>query len=92
MAKNPCLHPGDIRVLEAVDVPQLHSMIDCLVVPQNGERPHPNEASGSDLDGDVYFTCWDQDLIPPSGKSWDPMVYDAHEQKILSRPAKIEVM
>lgn len=90
MAKNPCLHPGDIRILEAVDVPQLHSMIDCLVVPQNGERPHPNETSGSDLDGDVYFTCWDQDLIPPSGKSWEPMVYNAHEQRILNRPAKIE--
>ncbi|KAG0556960.1 hypothetical protein KC19_11G091000 [Ceratodon purpureus] len=90
MAKNPCLHPGDIRILEAVDVPQLHSMVDCLVVPQNGDRPHPNEASGSDLDGDVYFTCWDSNLIPPSGCSWDPMNYNAHEQKLLSRPAKIE--
>ena len=92
MAKNPCLHPGDIRILEAVDVPHLHSMVDCLVVPQNGHRPHPNEASGSDLDGDIYFTCWDSNLIPPSGCSWEPMEYDGHEQKLLPRPAKIEVM
>ncbi|KAK9950500.1 hypothetical protein M0R45_005986 [Rubus argutus] len=65
IAKNPCLHPGDVRVLTAVDVPALHHMVDCVVFPQKGKRPHPNECSGSDLDGDVYFVSWDRDLIPP---------------------------
>ncbi|MCO5557940.1 hypothetical protein L7F22_011513 [Adiantum nelumboides] len=79
MAKNPCLHPGDVRVLEAVDHPALHHLVDCFVMPQKGDRPHSNEASGSDLDGDVYFVCWDSRLIPPSGKSWEPMQYSADE-------------
>ncbi|KAL5553269.1 hypothetical protein UlMin_040670 [Ulmus minor] len=65
VAKTPCLHPGDVRVLRVVDVPALYHMVDCVVFPQKGPRPHPNECSGSDLDGDDYFVCWDRELIPP---------------------------
>ncbi|XP_041006286.1 probable RNA-dependent RNA polymerase 1 [Juglans microcarpa x Juglans regia] len=75
VAKNPCLHPGDVRVLEAVNVPTLHHMVDCIVFPQKGKRPHPNECSGSDLDGDMYFVSWDCDLIPP--RQVKPMEYTA---------------
>lgn len=38
VAKNPCLHPGDVRVLKAVNVPALHHMVDCVVFPQKGMR------------------------------------------------------
>ncbi|VAH98767.1 unnamed protein product [Triticum turgidum subsp. durum] len=85
VAKNPCYHPGDVRILEAVDVPELRHMVDCLVFPQNGERPHPDEASGSDLDGDIYFVTWDDKLIPPRKKSWKPMDYSPPEVKLLPR-------
>ncbi|KAG5048419.1 hypothetical protein JHK85_009522 [Glycine max] len=85
IAKNPCLHPGDVRVLEAVDAPDLHHLNDCLVFPQKGDRPHTNEASGSDLDGDLYFVTWDENLIPPSKRSWIPMEYAPQESKLLTR-------
>ncbi|KAG7974419.1 hypothetical protein I3843_06G048900 [Carya illinoinensis] len=65
IARNRPLHPGDVRVLKAVNVPALHHMVDCVVFPQKGKRPHPNESSGSNLDGDMYFVSWDHDLIPP---------------------------
>lgn len=40
VTKNPCLHPGDVRVLEAVcDVKlQEDNLVDCLVFPQKGDR------------------------------------------------------
>ncbi|KNA12524.1 hypothetical protein SOVF_125140 [Spinacia oleracea] len=90
VAKNPCLHPGDIRILEAVDRPELHHLFDCLVFPQNGERPHPNEASGSDLDGDLYFVAWDENLIPPSKRSWIPMEYTPAAVRELPRPVNVQ--
>eukprot|EP01018_Ginkgo_biloba_P005545 Gb_28437 [translate_table: standard] len=34
VAKNPCLHPGDVRILLAVNTPKLHHMVDCIVFPQ----------------------------------------------------------
>ncbi|THU44667.1 hypothetical protein C4D60_Mb02t09780 [Musa balbisiana] len=85
IGKNPCLHPGDIRILEAVDVPELHHLVDCLIFPQRGDRPHTNEASGSDLDGDLYFVTWDENLLPPGKKSWVPMDYTPAEVKQLPR-------
>ncbi|KAJ0099035.1 hypothetical protein Patl1_19784 [Pistacia atlantica] len=88
VAKNPCLHPGDMRVLKAVDVPALHHMVDCVVFPAKGERPHPFECSGSDLDGDNYFVCWDPDLIPP--QQFPPMDHNPGLAKVLHRDFTIE--
>ncbi|KAF5442851.1 hypothetical protein F2P56_035469 [Juglans regia] len=88
VAKNPCLHPGDVGVLEAVNVPALHHMVDCVVFPQKGERPHPNECSGSDLDGDLYFVSWDLDLIPP--RQIEPMEYNPAPAKQVDHDVTIE--
>ena len=49
MTRNPCLHPGDVRQLEAVDVPQLGHLVDCIVFPRQGSRPHPNEMAGDEI-------------------------------------------
>ena len=63
VAKNPCYLLGDIRVLKCVPVPELEHLVDCIVFPINGKRPHPSEIAGSDLDGDQYFVCWDEGLL-----------------------------
>ena len=75
VAKNPCYSTGDLRVLDCVDVPCCHHLVDCIVFPTDGERPHPDEIAGSDLDGDKFFVCWDPDLVPY--ESQDPDSYPA---------------
>ena len=51
--------------LQAVAVPELQHLRNVVVFPKKGPRPHPNEISGSDLDGDHYFCSWRRNLIPP---------------------------
>ena len=80
VAKNPCYLLGDIRVLTAVNVEELNYLIDCIVFPTQGERPHPSEIAGSDLDGDQYFVCWDEGLIAPRvEKPYSYPSEDVHE-------------
>nr|GEV55263.1 RNA-dependent RNA polymerase 6 [Tanacetum cinerariifolium] len=75
----------DIRVLKAVNMKGLEHLVDRLIFPYNGERPHTDEASRSDLDGDLYFLTWDDHLILPSKQSWPPMEYTTAEAKELPR-------
>lgn len=90
VTKNPCLHPGDVRVLDAVYevVLEEKNLTDCLIFPQKGERPHPNECSGGDLDGDLYFVSWDKKIIPPQTVA--PMDYTACRPRIMDHDVTIE--
>ncbi|KAL2515792.1 RNA-dependent RNA polymerase 2 [Forsythia ovata] len=90
VTKNPCLHPGDVRVLEAVYDAELDEkdLVDCLVFPQKGERPHPNECSGGDLDGDQYFISWDENLIP--ARTVEPMDYTGRRPRIMDHDVTLE--
>ncbi|XP_058112219.1 RNA-dependent RNA polymerase 2 [Magnolia sinica] len=90
VTKNPCLHPGDIRVLQAIYELALEEtgLIDCIVFPQKGERPHPNECSGGDLDGDLYFVCWDDNLIPSNTDS--PMDYIGQRPRLMDHEVTLE--
>ncbi|KAL1796909.1 hypothetical protein ACET3X_005449 [Alternaria dauci] len=64
LARNPSLHPGDIRVVRAVNVPMLRHLKNVVVLPQTGDRDLANMCSGGDLDGDDYMVLWDADVIP----------------------------
>nr|XP_043618244.1 RNA-dependent RNA polymerase 2 [Erigeron canadensis] len=90
VTKNPCLHPGDVRVLDAVYELALDEKDykDCIVFPQKGERPHPNECSGGDLDGDLYFVSWDESLIPP--RTVAPMDYTGRRPRLMDHDVTLD--
>lgn len=66
-------------LLEAVDRPELQHLKNVVVFPSKGKRPHPNEASGSDLDGDVYWVCYNSKLVPP--KQGQPMEFPSSKSE-----------
>ncbi|OLN96648.1 RNA-dependent RNA polymerase 1 [Colletotrichum chlorophyti] len=88
IGRNPSLHPGDIRVVEAVDVPQLRHLKDVVVFPSLGDQDVPSMLSGGDLDGDDFFVIWNPDLIP---KKWHhpPMRYMQPKPPVLKRDVKV---
>lgn len=63
VSRNPCTHPGDVRILEAVDMPEFRHLYNVIVFPSTGLRPLCNMMAGGDLDGDVYFVCWDERIL-----------------------------
>jgi RNA-dependent RNA polymerase len=64
VGRNPSLHPGDVRVVQAVDAPELRHLKNVVVFPKTGDRDIPSMCSGGDMDGDDYFVYWDERLIP----------------------------
>ncbi|KAL2065406.1 hypothetical protein VTL71DRAFT_3076 [Oculimacula yallundae] len=87
VGRNPSLHPGDLRVVEAVNVPALHHLRDVVVFPCHGDRDVPSMCSGGDLDGDDFFVIWDKNLRP---QEWncEPMNYSAPTPRPLHRPVE----
>lgn len=77
--RNPLLHPGDMRVLDAVKCPALAAYVNVVVFPaKDGEsaRCIPSECSGGDLDGDMFSCIWDPKLVPPAHREVEPLDYE----------------
>jgi hypothetical protein len=67
VTRSPAMHPGDIQIVNAVDVPQdspLRQLSNVVVFSSYGERDLPSMLSGGDLDGDLYNVIWSPSLVP----------------------------
>lgn len=64
VTRSPCLLTSSIQVLNAVDRrEELGHLTNVIVFSSKGPRPMCNIISDGDLDGDVYFVCWDKEMI-----------------------------
>ncbi|KAH7037134.1 RNA dependent RNA polymerase-domain-containing protein [Microdochium trichocladiopsis] len=87
VGRNPTLHPGDIRLVEAVDIPALRHLHDLVVFPAQGDRDIPSMCSGGDLDGDEYFVIWDHELVQI--RQHDPMEFRVSAKNEQDKPVTI---
>lgn len=68
VTRSPAMHPGDVQIVNAVDVPQyspLKQLSNVIVFSQHGSRDLPSQLSGGDLDGDLYNVIWDERYVGP---------------------------
>jgi RNA dependent RNA polymerase len=63
VTKHPVMHPGDVRMLLAVDIPELRNHKNVILFSQLGDRPEADKMGGSDLDGDEFAVTWDSRLF-----------------------------
>ncbi|KAG0650209.1 RNA-dependent RNA polymerase 1 [Hyphodiscus hymeniophilus] len=91
VGRNPSLHPGDLRVVQAVNVPALHHLRDVVVFPSTGDRDVPGMCSGGDLDGDDFFVIWDK-ALQPTEINCEPMNFDPPEAIKQSHVKKSDLM
>ncbi|KAF2130133.1 RdRP-domain-containing protein [Dothidotthia symphoricarpi CBS 119687] len=91
ITRAPALHPGDIQVVKAVNVPSdcpLRNLHNCIVFSQQGARDLPSQLSGGDLDGDLFHIIWDKRLIPNMTEY--PADYTAAPPRDLGRSVQSE--
>ena len=63
--RNPCLHPGDHRIVQCVDNERLHHLVNVVVLPAvDCKTSLAAECSGGDLDGDHFSVIWDKNIVP----------------------------
>ena len=88
ITRSPALHPGDVRTVNAVDVPAdspLGRVHNCIVFSQYGVRDLPSMLSGGDLDGDLYNIIYD-DRLRPTKQTHIPADYPRARELLLDHP------
>ena len=63
VTKHPAMHPGDVRMLLAVNIPELSGHKNVILFSRHGSRPEADKMAGSDLDGDQFAITWDDRLF-----------------------------
>ena len=64
VTKNPCLSIYDLQKVKGVKNDYFSKYFtNVIVFPSKGDIPLPSKITGSDLDGDIYWVCWEKSFI-----------------------------
>ena len=68
LTKNPCLSLYDIQKVKAVNNKEVRDKFsefyeNIIIFPSKGKIPLSSKISGSDLDGDIYWICWEPSFV-----------------------------
>ena len=91
VTRAPALHPGDVQIVSAVNVPDeslLRDLHNCIVFSQQGARDLPSQLSGGDLDGDMFHIIYDPRLVPDLPVM--PADYAPTPPRDLGRPVEVD--
>jgi hypothetical protein len=65
LARQPACRRSDIQKVRTIVHPDLLHLIDVIVFPSRGQYPLAGKLQGGDYDGDLFWLCWDSNLVDP---------------------------
>lgn len=65
IGRSPAGRPSDIQKARAVYRPELSHLYDVVVFSAKGPRPLADKLAGGDYDGDIFWLCWEPELVGP---------------------------
>ncbi|XP_065565353.1 uncharacterized protein LOC136030359 [Artemia franciscana] len=86
--RNPCLHPGDVRSVRAVNKPEFRNYKNVLIFPASSSCKYSlsTACSGGDLDGDLFSVVWNPKLVPPQLSLFPPLDYSGLKHSMPKHP------
>ncbi|KAF2744025.1 TCTP-domain-containing protein [Sporormia fimetaria CBS 119925] len=65
VARQPACRRSDIQKVKAISHAKLGHLLDVVVFPSRGQYPLAGKLQGGDYDGDIFWVCWEPDLVAP---------------------------
>jgi len=81
VARQPACRRSDIQKVRTAVCPELSHLVDVVVFSSKGRYPLAGKLQGGDYDGDMFWICWESQLVkpflnaPPPVQSPDPVQY-----------------
>ena len=64
ITKNPCLSVYDLQKVKGIKNDFFSKyFFNVIIFPSKGSIPLPSKITGSDLDGDIYWVCWENSFL-----------------------------